>query len=72
MRKDKLRKASKKFKRTRLAKRVSSLMREESKTAKERKTYQSNMGVAGVVTTTENNKLNLLPERNAKKMCESP
>ena len=30
------------------------------------------MGVAGEVTTTENNKLNLLQERSAKKMCESP
>ena len=57
MPKDNLRKASKTFKCTRLAKRISSLMRKESKTAKEGKTYQPNMGVAGEVTTTENNKL---------------
>ena len=51
--------------RTRLAKRISSLMREESKTAEEGKTYESNMGVKGEVTTTENNKLSV-----TRKKCE--
>ena len=65
IRKDKLRKASKTFKRTRLVKRISSLMHEEGKTAKEGKTYESNMGVAGEVTTAESNKFTVI-----RKKCE--